>query len=155
MPTPKSKKESQSLLEILQYLSKYFLAMPESYELLRRLTSVKCEWTWKKTYQDLYSKAKALIRKDVCIKCYSKNWLYWETDTLWVGLLQVWDGKNCPKDTAPDNTILRFISFTFKNVSNAKTHYGNTEMTSTNHPTLLREVQRLALFQRDACNHIL
>ena len=77
-----------------------------------------------------------------------KEQLYLETDTLGVGLrtglLQVRDVMHCPKDTAPENTILISITFTSKSLSSAKTYYSNTVYT---------EIPLLLLFQKDTLNH--
>ena len=42
-------------------------------------------------------------------------------------LLQTRDGKTCPEDIAPDNTILRPITFTSKSLTSAEQRYNNTE----------------------------
>ena len=87
-------------------------------EPLRRLTSVKTKYTLNKTYQELYNKAEALIRRDACMEFSNEKYpLNLETDTLVAGLLQVRHGINCPKDTALDNPILRPIAFSSKSLS--------------------------------------
>ena len=58
---PKCKKELQSFLGIMCYGGKY---STEICELLRKITSVKAEWTWNKSYQDIYKKAKDLKKKN-------------------------------------------------------------------------------------------
>ena len=63
------KKELQSFLGTINYLSKSSPAPAEVYELLR-LTLVKAEWSWNETYQDLQNKAKKLITTDVYMKFY-------------------------------------------------------------------------------------
>ena len=42
-------------------------------------------------------------------------------------LLQTRDGMTCPKDTAPDNTILRPIAFASKSLTSAEWKYSNIE----------------------------
>ena len=50
--------------------------------------------------------------------------LYLETDasgvSLGAALLQLRDNTNCPKDTAPDNTILCLIAFLSKCLTGAE-----------------------------------
>ena len=55
-------------------------------------------------YQELYEIAKALIKKDPCMKfCNEKGPLYLKTDTSGIGLGVglVGEGMNCPCDEAP------------------------------------------------------
>ena len=66
-------------------------------------------------YQDLYEKAKAIIKGDAYMKFYDvARPLHLETNSSGIGLgarlLQEWDGMNCGHDEIPDNTILcRFL----------------------------------------------
>ena len=57
--------------------------------------------------------------------------LYLETDASGIGLgaalLQLRDNMNCPKDTAPDNTILCPIAFSSKSLTGAEQRYSNIE----------------------------
>ena len=57
--------------------------------------------------------------------------LYLETDSSSVGLgtclLQAMDGLQFPRKEAPNNTVLLSIVFTSKSMTNAETHYSNTE----------------------------
>ena len=62
MPPPTSKKEIQSFLGIMNYLRKHSLLIAKICEPLHRITSVKSECIWNRTYQKLYEKAKALIK---------------------------------------------------------------------------------------------
>ena len=71
-----------------------------------------------------------LTKDDVCMKFYDKTKpLYLESDESWIGLsatiLQTRDGMTCPRDTAPDNTILRPISFASKNLTSTECRYSN------------------------------
>ena len=54
-----------------------------------------------------------------------------ETDASGIGLgttlSQTRDGTTCPKDNAPDNTILRPILFTSKTLTSAEQKYSNIE----------------------------
>ena len=70
MPMSESKKELQSFLGIFNYLGKYSLAMSEIFESLCKLSAMKSEFTWKKTYQEIYERAKAAIMKDACMTFY-------------------------------------------------------------------------------------
>ena len=55
--------------------------------------------------------------------------LYLETDASRIGLgtalLQTRDGMTCPKDTAPDNIILRPIALASKSLTSAERRYSN------------------------------
>ena len=57
--------------------------------------------------------------------------LYVKTDSSGIGLgsalFQTRDGMTCPKDTAPDNTILRPIMFASKSLSSAEQRNNNIE----------------------------
>ena len=69
------------------------------------------EVTWNGTFQELYDRAKKIVKKHVCVKFYVASIpLYLETDASGVGqevgLLQVGDGMNCRFDEVPDNEIL-------------------------------------------------
>ena len=80
-------------------------------EPLHKLTSVKADWIWNKRYQDLYEKAKTIVKRDIGMKFYNAaRSLYLETDTsrigIGAGLLLVRDGMNCRFDKIPDNAIL-------------------------------------------------
>ena len=80
----------------------------------------KTEWTWNATYQKLFNKAKSIITEDADMKFYNETQpLFLETDASGVGLgaalLQTTSGTSCPRDKAPDNCILRPITFAGKN----------------------------------------
>ena len=57
--------------------------------------------------------------------------LYLETDASRIGLgatlLQTRDGTTCPKDIAPDNTIVRPVMFASKSLTSAEQRYSNIE----------------------------
>ena len=57
--------------------------------------------------------------------------LFLEIDESGIGLgttlLPTRDGTTCPKDTAPDNTILRPTAFASKNLTSAEQRYSNIE----------------------------
>ena len=70
MPTSKNKKELQAFLGIINYLNKFSLGMSEVCEPLRKLMSSKMTWTLNVSYQQLYNKAKLLIKVEMCMKFY-------------------------------------------------------------------------------------
>ena len=51
MPSPKTKRELQSFLGIVNYLSKFSPMTAEIWEPFRRLTLVKVVWTQNRSYQ--------------------------------------------------------------------------------------------------------
>ena len=78
-------------------------------------------------YQDLYERAKKIIKKDVCMKFYDASRpLYCETHalgvTLGTGLLQVRDVMNCGHDKVPDNATLCPMALTRKSILSAEQH---------------------------------
>ena len=79
-----------------------------------------------------YDKAKAIIKEDACMKFYDETKpLHIETDASGVGLgaalLQTRRNTNCHRDEALDNSILRPIAFSRKNLTGAEKSYSNTE----------------------------
>ena len=130
MPVSKNKRELQAFLGIINNLGKFSPGMAEVCELLQKLTSSKMTWTWNAPYQQLFNKAKALIKVDVCMKFYDDTKpLYLETDasgiSLRAALIQICNNTNCQKDTAPDNTILCPIAFVSKSLTGAEWRYSN------------------------------
>ena len=65
MAPPKTKRELQPFLGIINYLSKFSPMTAEICELLRRLTSVNAAWTWNRLYQEIYERAKSLAKEDM------------------------------------------------------------------------------------------
>ena len=62
-------------------------ANEEVCEPLQKLTSIKTDWKWNRIYQDLYYKAKTIVKKDACMKFYSvARLLYMETDVSCISL---------------------------------------------------------------------
>ena len=121
MLVPKNKKELQAFLGIINYLNKFSPGMLEVCEPLRKLMSSKTTWTWNVSYQQLFDKAKLLIKVEMCMKFYDDTKLLClETDASGIGLgaalLQLRDNMGCQKDTAPDNTILHPIAFVSKSL---------------------------------------
>ena len=111
----KNKKELQAFLGIINYLNKFSPGTSETCKLLRKLMSSKAIWTWNASYQQLFDKAKSLIKAEMCVKFYDDTkLLYLKTDVSGIGLgaalLQLRDNMNWPKDTAPKNTILHPIN---------------------------------------------
>ena len=125
MPTPNNKRELQDFLGIINYLDKFSPGMAEVCDPLQKLTLSKAAWTWNTSYQQLFMKAKSLIKADVCMKFYDDTkLLYLETDAPRVGLgaalLQLHDNTTCHKDMVPDNTILCPIAFVSKSLTGAE-----------------------------------
>ena len=82
-----NKNELQSLLGITNRLGKFLSSTTEVCEPFTKLVSLKCEWTWNNTFQNLYDRAKNMILKNATIAFYSeKEQLFLETDALHVGL---------------------------------------------------------------------
>ena len=83
------------------------------------MTSVKTEWTQNVTCQELFDKAKSIIKEDACMKFYDETKpLYIETEAsgveLGAALLQIRSNRSCLRHEAPDNSILRPIGFLAK-----------------------------------------
>ena len=132
MLVPKSKRELQAFLGIINYLGKFSPGMAEVCKPFRKLTSSKMAWTWNASYQQLFGNVKLLIKADVCMKFYDDTKpLYLETDASRIGLeaalLQLCNDTNCQKGTAPDNTILHPITFASKSLTGAEWRYSNIE----------------------------
>ena len=119
MPAPKNMKELQTFLGIINYLEKFSPVTTDVCDPLHKLTSSKVSWTWNASYQELFAKAKSLIKVDMSMKFYDDTKaFYLETDVSRVGLgaalLQLHEGTSCPKDKAPYNIILCHIAFASK-----------------------------------------
>ena len=100
MLVPKNKRELQTFLGIINYFGKFSPGMVEVCKPLRKLTSSKMARTWNASYQQLFNKAKLLIKADVCMKFYDDTrLLYMETDTSGISLgaapLQLHDNTTC------------------------------------------------------------
>ena len=81
MPLPKCKKELQSSLGIINYLSTFSPMTAEVHKSPQKLTPVKTEWLWNSMYQDLYDKAKHISQQDACMKFHdASKLLYLEAD---------------------------------------------------------------------------
>ena len=78
--------------------------------------------------------------------------LYFESDASGIGhgtaLLQTRDGMTCPKDTAPDNTILRPITFASKSLTTAEQGYSNIKMRHWVYCMVLKNFTIIALLER-------
>ena len=81
-------------------------------------------------YQDLYGKAKKIMKQDACMKFYDAlKPLYLEIDAsgiiLQAELFQVREGMNCGSDEVPDNVTLHLIAFASKSMSSAEWQSSN------------------------------
>ena len=122
----------QSFLGIINYLGKFPPGTAEVCGPLRKLTSTRVAWTWNASYQQMFNKAKSLIKAKLCMKFYDDTkQLYLETDasevSLGVALLQYCDNTACQKGMAPDNTNLCPIAFASKSLTGAEQRYSNIE----------------------------
>ena len=82
--------------------------------------------------QELYAKAKKIIKKGACMKFYdASNSLYLETDashvSLGTRLLHRKVVMNCGYNGVPDNATLCAISFASKSLLRAEWCYSNIE----------------------------
>ena len=78
---------------------------------LRKLRSSNTKWSWHKTYQHLYEKFQAIIKKNATMTFYNqKEQQYLETYlsglSLTATLLQMRDSMWCPRNKAPNNVAL-------------------------------------------------
>ena len=132
MPPPNNKKELQAFLGIINYIGKFSPDTARVCKPLRKMTSCKSSWTWNESYQQIYNKAKSIIKKDMCMKFYNENKeLFLETDASDVGLgaalLQLRDNTTWQQGTAQDNTMLWPITFASKSLTGAENRYSNIE----------------------------
>ena len=130
MPVPKNKKELQAFLGIINYLGKFSPGTAEVCKLLCKLTSNKMTWTWNASYQQLFNKAKSIVKADVCMKFYNDGKpLYLETDvsgvSLGAALLQLCNNMVCQKGMATDNITLHPIAFASKSLISVEWRYSN------------------------------
>ena len=144
MPVSKNKMEIQAFLGIINYLGKFSPGTTDVCDPLWKLTSSKVTWTWNASYQELFDKAKSLIKVDMCMEFYKDTkLLYLETDSSQVGLgaalLQMRKGTTCQKDVAPDNTILCPIAFVSKCLTGAEWRYSNIEQEALGIPNGLKK----------------
>ena len=127
-PKDKKRKEFQAFLGIFNYFSIFPPSTTDICESLRKLTSARTEWTWNPTYQKILDKAKSIIKEYAHMKFYYKTKpLHIEMNASGLGaaLLQTRSGTSCPKDEAPDNSILRPIAFMSKSLSSMEKTYSN------------------------------
>ena len=127
MLAPKNKKELQAFLGVINYL-KFSPGTLEVCKPLRKLMSSKMTWTWNASYQQLFDKAKLLIK--MCMKFYDDTKpLCLKTDASGIvqgaALLQLRDNTRCQKDTTPDNTNLHAIVFVRKSLTGAEQRHNN------------------------------
>ena len=106
-----NKKITPAFLGIINYFSKFSPSTVTICELFWKLASSSAVWTCNTSYQDIHDKTKTLIKANACMKFYDETkHLYLKTDASGIGLiatlLQTRDSTSCPRDSAPDNTIL-------------------------------------------------
>ena len=128
MPVLKNKKELQAFLGIINYLGKFSPGTAEVCKPLWELTSSRTIQTWNASYQQLFNKAKSLIKVAVCMKFYDDTkLLYLETDASGISfraaLLQLCNNTDYQKVMAPDNTILCPITFSSNSLTGAEQRY--------------------------------
>ena len=87
--------------------------------------SSKTTWTWTTSYQQLFDKAKSLMKAEVCMKFYDDTKpLYLETDASGIGLgaalLQLCNNTACQKGMPPDDTMFCPITFASKSLKGAE-----------------------------------
>ena len=87
---------------------------------------------WNASYQQLFNRAKSLIKVEICMKFYDDTkLLYLETDASGVGLgavpLQLCNKTACQRDMVPDNAILRPVAFASQSFTGAEWRYSNIE----------------------------
>ena len=68
MPPPKTKRELQLFLGILNSLSKLSPLTLEVCEPFRRMKPVNDVWTWNKSYKEIYKRAKSMVKEDIYMK---------------------------------------------------------------------------------------
>ena len=128
MPPPKIKKELQAFLDIINYLGKISPSTASICEPPQKLMSKQSSMDMECFISGPIQQDKSWIKEDVCIKFYDKTKpLHLETDASCIGpgapLLQTRDDMTCPKDTSPDNTILRPIAFAIKSLTSEEWRY--------------------------------
>ena len=131
MPPPKSEKELQSFMDILNCISKFSPLTTEVCESPQKLKSVKIDWTRNKCTKALWQ-SKEDSQKDTCVEFYdTARPLYLEIDasgvSLGARLLKVRDGMNYGHDEVPDNATLQQIAFTSKSLLRTEWYYSSVE----------------------------
>ena len=121
MLPPKTKRELQSFLGIVSYLSKFKPMTAEVCKPLHRLTSFK-SLDVKQNISRNIQKGQILVKEDTCMKYYDvRKPLYLKNEAsglaLGITLLHVQDNLNCEYDTAPYSAMLWPIAFARKNIS--------------------------------------
>ena len=124
MPPPKTKRELHTFLGIINYLDKFSPSTADICESLRKLTSAKIEWTWNAMYQNMFDKAKAIIKEDAYMRFYDETKLLLiETDSfgagLWASFLQTRSNTCSSRDKVLDNSKLRPTAFSSKGLTGA------------------------------------
>ena len=131
MSSQKMKKELQSFLGLINYLSKFSTSVGVC-KPLQKLTSGKADWTWRRLYPDLYNRTKKIVKKDACMKFYDvARFLYLETNAssidLGARILEVRDSINSEHEKVSENTILHPMTFSSSGLSSSEWCYSNIE----------------------------
>ena len=84
--SPRTKKELQAFLGIINYLSEFSPSMADICESLRKLTLAGTKWNWDAKYQNIFDRAKSIIKEDACLNFirkpshYSQKQMHLELD---------------------------------------------------------------------------
>ena len=128
IPSPKTKKELQAFLGIINYLSKFPPSTVSICESLRHLTL--------SNIPEAIQEGKINNKR----RCMDKI-LWWDPTTIprdrciwrWTWSFPTSNQKctSCPRDKAPDNSKLRPITFVSKSLSSAERRYSNIDREGT------------------------
>ena len=127
MPEPKSKKEVQVFLGLINYLSPFIRNLSAEAEPLRQLTKEQVPFEWSEDYSHIFSHLKSLVSKEVCLKFYDTEGpvsLMVDASTKGIGaaLLQ--------PDRVSDNQYgedFKPVAFASKALTSAEKNYSNLE----------------------------
>ena len=152
------KKQLQLFLGTINVLSKFSPVTAGVCEQPRKLTSVKSEQLWNRTYQDLYDKAKRLITKDAYMKFYDTSKpLYIEIDASGVspwhyfiaGMrgYELWEWGSAEQCSSPPNCVCKKKSVQHRVAENW--HWEGSARCATQ----IHEVPALLFCKGSMCHH--
>ena len=129
---PMNKKEMQSFLGMINYISKYSPEVAQVCKPLRELISVKSDFKWHKHHTEAFENAKKLVSKDCCLRFYDSELpLYMEMDASKVGLgaalLQPQENYEYSDQDTPPTEDLRPVAYASKSLTSAESNYSNIE----------------------------